>query len=219
MKNQNSSQISYVALDFGGVIAEEGFREGLHSIAKRAGLPPYDFFELAARLIYDCGYVKGKIVEHDYWELLREQTGIQGTDEALRSEILGRFTLRSWMLDAVRNLRKSGLKVAMLSDQTQWLDELDAQDHFFGEFDVIFNSFHLGITKKDPAIFDLVASHFSAEASKFLFVDDNPGNVQMAVSCGFNAFVFTEKKEFFHNLSEFGLTLTSIHRDLESRDG
>jgi HAD superfamily hydrolase (TIGR01509 family) len=207
MKKQDSYQIAYVVLDFGGVIAEEGFREGLYAIGKQAGLSPEDFFELAARLIYDCGYVKGKFAEHDYWELLREKTGIQGTDEALRREILERFTLRSWIFDAVRKLRKSGLTVAVLSDQTQWLDELDAQHRFLREFDVVFNSYHLGITKKDPAIFDLVASHFSAEPSKFLFVDDNPGNVQMAVSRGFNAFVFTDKKGFFNSLSEFGLRL------------
>ncbi|AFM23896.1 HAD family hydrolase [Desulfomonile tiedjei] len=207
MKKQNLYEIAYVVLDFGGVIAEEGFKDGLYAIAKQAGLPPEDFFGLAARLIYDCGYVKGKFAEHDYWALLREKTGIQGTDEALRREILERFILRSWVLDAVRKLRKSGLTVAVLSDQTQWLDELDAQHRFFREFDVVFNSYHLGMTKKDPAIFDFVASHFSAEPSKFLFVDDNPGNVQMAISRGFNAFVFTDKKGFINSLGEFGLTL------------
>ncbi len=48
------------------------------------------------------------------------------------------------MFDIVKKLRGSGIGVAILKDQTNWLDELNERYDFFKLFDVIYNSYHLG---------------------------------------------------------------------------
>lgn len=192
-------------MDYGGVLAEEGFREGLKAIGRLNGLSPDEFFEAGAALVYESGYVVGASDEAAYWNLLRDRTGIKGTDEQLRREILDRFVLREWVAPIVRRLKEQGLKVAILSDQTQWLNELDARDGFFKEFDAVFNSFYLGKGKKDPEVFLEVAAALGMKPSELVFVDDNPGNVERARSKGLNGIVFTDRASFLDQLREFGL--------------
>ncbi|MBI5249045.1 MAG: HAD family phosphatase [Desulfomonile tiedjei] len=205
MKNINPMEIKGVLLDYGGVLAEEGFREGLKALAVENGLSPDDFFETATDAVYESGYVVGASEELAYWDLLRDETGIRGSDEHFRKQILDRFVLRSWMIQVVRSLKKIGAKVAILSDQTQWLDELDARDGFFREFDAVFNSFHLGRGKRDPKIFSEVAAELGIEPAQLVFVDDNRGHVERARSQGLNAILFTDRESFLAQLRELGL--------------
>ncbi len=205
MRHVSNLHIKGVLLDYGGVLAEEGFREGLKAIGRLNGLSPDEFFEAGAALVYESGYVVGASDEAAYWNLLRDRTGIKGTDEQLRREILDRFVLREWMAPIVLRLKEQGLKVAILSDQTQWLNELDARDGFFKEFDAIFNSFYMGKGKKDPAVFLEVSATLGMQPSELVFVDDNPGNVERARSKGLNGIVFTDEASFLAELHESGL--------------
>ncbi len=55
--------IRWVLFDFGGVIAEEGFREGLKAIAADNGLDGDLFVSIAGELMYKTGYVLGEVVD------------------------------------------------------------------------------------------------------------------------------------------------------------
>ena len=54
-------------------------------------------------------------------------TGVRGEDAYLRDQVLSRFVLRPAMIELVRALRRKGVITTILSDQTDWLDKLDAQ--------------------------------------------------------------------------------------------
>jgi putative hydrolase of the HAD superfamily len=179
-----------VLFDYGGVLAEEGFRKGLHAIARKNGLDPDGFFLRASDAIYDTGYITGRGTEADYWESLRRATGIRGTDEELTGEILPRFILRPAMIDAVRQVRRKGYIVAIASDQVDWLERLDGRDHFYREFDRVFNSYRLGKGKRDATFFDDVSNALALAPGDLLFLDDNPGHVERAASRGVHAMVF-----------------------------
>jgi putative hydrolase of the HAD superfamily len=200
-----SSPIQAILFDFGGVLADEGFREGLMAIARANGLPEQEFFQKATERVYETGYVVGKTDEASYWADLRQSTGIDGSDQSLRSEILSRFLLRSWMIEVVKALKARGFIVAVLSDQTQWLDELDLQHGFFQHFDKVFNSYHMGKGKKDPTIFREVVASLNVEPSAALFIDDNPGNVTRAKSEGLHAILYRDKDSFMAELRQYGL--------------
>jgi putative hydrolase of the HAD superfamily len=201
--NRIRAQVKVILFDYGGVLAEEGFREGLMAIARSNGLSPQDFFEMATSAVYESGYVVGTATEHSYWDLLRQRSGIRQSDDDLRKEILERFVLRPWMLDVVRDLRRRCYFVGILSDQTQWLDELDDRDHFFAEFDVVFNSYHLGRGKKDPKVFDDVAERLGVSMSEILFIDDNEGHIERARSRGLQTILFRGKESFLREIDEF----------------
>jgi HAD superfamily hydrolase (TIGR01509 family) len=197
--------IKAVLFDFGGVLSEEGFREGLTAIGRAARLSPEAFFEMAAAAVYDSEYVLGKADEGAYWGMVRQRTGIKGSDAQFRREILERFRLRPWMLEIVRRLRDRGYIVGILSDQSQWLDELDDRDDFFKEFHEIFNSYHLGKGKKDPSLFPEIAAKLGVKGSEILFIDDNEGNVERAGTQGWNTILYRNREDFLEKMTDYGL--------------
>jgi putative hydrolase of the HAD superfamily len=195
--------IKAVICDFGGVLAEEGFKQGLKAIAKEKGLDPEDFYEVAGELVYQMGYVMGSSDEHSYWDAVREKTGVRGDDKEFREEILKRFKLRPDLMEVVEKIRSSGLIVAILSDQTNWLDELDQRTPFHHHFDYVFNSFHLEKTKRDPSIFRDICAVLGIQPEEGLFVDDNLENIERAASQGLRTIHFKSVREFKKEIKRF----------------
>jgi putative hydrolase of the HAD superfamily len=189
-----------VIFDFGGVIAEEGFKEGIKEIARRHGKNPDAFQRQAMDLVYESGYITGRRREADFWEIMRQRTGITWSDADLRDEILRRFVVRPRMIGAVRSLRMMGYRTALLSDQTDWLDRLDERYGFFREFDRVFNSYYLGKGKRDPTIFDDAVRALDVVARAALFLDDDEDNARRAAERGLQAVLFRDEGSFLDGL-------------------
>ena len=188
--------IKAVLFDFGGVLAEEAFKQGLMIVAKRDGLDPDRFFETARDLIYKIGYVSGTSDEPTFWKGLRNLTGIKETDEELREEILSRFTVRPGMISYADRLRSSSLVVAILSDQTDWLDEINRRTPFYHYFDYVFNSFYLKKTKRDVSIFRDVCSRLGFPPGEVLLIDDSADNIKRASGEGLKTILFRDLDQF-----------------------
>jgi len=202
MIGMNQCRVQVIFFDFGGVIAEEGYRNGLYAIAEENGLDPKDFAYIARALLHTTGYILGKSDEAFYWQALRKQTGIRGSDQQFRQHILKRFILRDWMMDLIDDLRPN-VRLAVLSDQTNWLDELDVQYGLFRHFEHIFNSFHMRKSKHDASLFDDVLSIMHVESDQALFVDDTLGHVQRARGRGLYAIHFTDRNTFIEQLRNY----------------
>jgi putative hydrolase of the HAD superfamily len=171
--------IRAIILDFGGVVAEEGFQQGLYAIADRFGQDRNSFFKLATEDVYNTGYVTGTT----------------------------RFIPRKWMLGAIDSIQKQGVITAILSDQSNWLDRLNEQYHFFQYFDAVFNSYHLGKTKRDPSIFDDTLQALQVKAGEALFVDDNPGHIERAQAKGLQTHLYIDQESFLSCLAGLGIKL------------
>jgi putative hydrolase of the HAD superfamily len=177
---ERTCSIDLILFDFGGVLADEGFKNGLFFIAQHNGLDPDPFLHKAYDITFNQGFVLGNADEKEFWQDLREHTGIQGSDQELRNEILSRFTLREWILEIIKRLHNDSLLLAILSDQTNWLDELNAQYDFFKLFDRVFNSYHLGKCKRDVSLFEDVLGEMGVRAERSLFIDDTMENIERA---------------------------------------
>jgi putative hydrolase of the HAD superfamily len=199
----NASMIKTILFDFGGVLAEEGFREGLKAIAKNNGLAPDEFFKTADDLIYKTGYVTGMSEEAVFLNALRETTGIKESNEELRREILSRFILRPEVIAYVDRLRSAGFITAILSDQTNWLEELNRQTPFFQHFDYVFNSYRLKKGKRDSSIFRDVCAAIRVQPEEAVFVDDNMNNITRASGERLNAIHFQGINELITELEKY----------------
>jgi len=197
--------IRVVIFDFGGVIADEGFKLGLRSLARSSGLDEADLEAKVRNLIYASGYINGQISEADFWRQVREGTGLRTSDSEMREAILSRFVIRPHMLSCVEQLRSGGRQVVILSDQTNWLDELNERDGFFGKFDVVLNSYYLGINKRDPEIFVAVRNGLFVYPQQILFVDDDAGNTERARAKGLNVIHYTGRQAFAMQIAALGV--------------
>lgn len=191
-----------ILFDFGGVIAEEGFKEGLRAIAVKNRLAEETFIRTAFDTIYATGYVLGQAPEAAFWASLREQTGLRGEDMDLRQEILSRFIVRQWVLELAEGLNRQGIRTGILSDQTDWLDVLNDRYDFFRRFDVVFNSYRLGDGKRNPDFFDAIAKTLAVQAESILFIDDDAGNCDRARQRGWQAIQYIERSDFLEQLGK-----------------
>ena len=188
--------IKAVIFDFGGVLSEEGFRNGLKAIGTKHGINPDGLFTTAEELIYKTGYIIAACDESYFWHALREKTGINESDNELREEILIRFSIRPEMIQYVKKLKSCGMITAILSDQTNWLDEIDSREHFFRYFDYVYNSFHLKKSKKDASVFLDTCKAIVFKPEEMLFVDDNIENVNRASYEGLKTIHFENMNRF-----------------------
>jgi putative hydrolase of the HAD superfamily len=191
-----------VIFDFGGVLAEEGFLEGLKAIGRKAGLDAGEFSRMADALIISTGYVTGRVPEAAYWDAIRKKTGITASDDELRAEILTRFVLRPEVLDCVRNVREAGYVTAILSDQTNWLEEMDARTPFLHLFDFVFNSYIMKKSKQDVSVFTDVCNVMGVSPEEALFIDDRPGNLERAGKARLETVLFETSADLRRYLEE-----------------
>jgi HAD superfamily hydrolase (TIGR01509 family) len=196
-------ELKAVLFDFGGVIAEEGFWEGIQTIGKEHGLDPDAFFQMVDALIYETGYLIGKADEASFWNEVRKNAGISCTDAELRTEILKRFVLRQEMITSVDLLRSKGLIIAMLSDQTNWLEEIDQDTGLFRHFDRVFNSYRTHKSKRDMSVFRNVCSELGVMTGETLFIDDNIDHIKRAREQGLQTIHFTNIEDYRMKIGPF----------------
>ena len=194
--------IRAVLFDYGGVIAEEGFYNGLVDLAEKQSLDARSMPEEGMKAVYDSGFVLGHGTAADFLALLRKRTGLEGDDDFLTDRIFVGFQIRHWVVELVRRLRSKGYVVGILSDQTHWLNELDSRDHFYHEFDHIYNSYDLGKGKSDPSLFTDVVNSLKLQPAEVLFIDDNTKHVQIARKMGLRAILYVDHEGLVSELED-----------------
>jgi putative hydrolase of the HAD superfamily len=195
--------VKAILFDFGGVLAEEGFRQGLEAIARQESRDPGDFFRQGEALIYSTGYVLGRSDESHFWRALRTETGIRMDEADMHRAVLDRFLLRPGMISLAKNLKEKGYCIGILSDQTDWLEKLDRKLGIYQHFDRVYNSFRLHKSKRDPAWFTEISSDLGLAPSEVLFTDDNEANIARAAAMGFKAILFRHEEQFKKDLAQY----------------
>jgi len=198
-----SCSVQWILFDFGGVIAEEGFVAGLKTLARRSGADPEEAVAAGHRLVYSTGYLLGKSEESAFWEAMRREAGLAGTEDEMRETVLAAFQIRPRMLDLVRRIRERGGLAGILSDQVDWLDALDERNDFYPLFNRVFNSFHIGRSKRDEGTFRYVSEQLGTNPENILFIDDSRDHVERARSEGMHAIRFSGPDELLRDMDPF----------------
>ena len=198
----SGKQISVVLFDFGGVLAEEGFRDGLVALAKEQDLDISAMLAEGTKAVYDSGFVLGRGTAADFWALMRERTSLVGDDDALTDRILSGFVIRPSIIKQVQELREQGYVTGILSDQTDWLDTLNKKYCFFDAFDQVFNSYYMGKGKQDSTLFTDVSMKLGKSPAEILFIDDDAGNVIRARDKGMQTLHYVDMESFLLELKQ-----------------
>ena len=83
------------------------------------------------------------------------------------------------------------------------LDEINAATRVFDNFAVVFNSFYLGKSKHDAAIFTDVTRGLFLFPQQALFIDDQQGNVERARSRGLHAIRYRDREQFLAEITTY----------------
>ena len=198
----SNHSIKAVLLDYGGVIADEGFQNGLRLMAREQCIDEDTMMNVARSAVYDSGFILGWCTEDEFWKWMREGSGLKGSDDELTKRILDGFVLRPWMIAWLQQLNTQGYITGILSDQSHWLDWLNERDHFFEFFDHVFNSCHMGEGKRNQALFPDIAEQLALSPNEILLVDDIKSNVTRAQAAGWQTIHYVDKVDFLETIDK-----------------
>ena len=114
--------------------------------------------------------------------------------------MLAASRVRPWQLALAARLATAGHVTAVLSDHTDWLDEIEHAQPFAHAFGRVFNSYYLGACKRETAAFTAVLEALDVAPAQAVFIDDNPDNVARAAALGITGIVYREREAFVADL-------------------
>lgn len=192
--------IKAVIFDFGGVILAPLSEEHLDGWARRLGLTRAT---LEGALWGEAwrALEGGQIDNATYYRHVAK--ALRLPDLATVERFLSEFYADEWlfpeMLDLVERLRQTGrIKVALLTNACIGQDEVMRRKWGLdprATFDLYVNSAEVGLTKPDPAIFELALARLGVSPGEAIFIDDSAANVQAAANLGIHAIHLASAEE------------------------
>jgi putative hydrolase of the HAD superfamily len=184
--------------DYGGVLVRNQTDADQALLAKLAGMPQEEFSERYWSLRVD--YDKDLLTGAEYWQSVAQPSGSvltpQTVDKLTEADTDTWMRFDSVMWDWIRELRKSGKRVAMLSNMPRDLGEAlkhdtDRMDYF----DYVTLSYELRSAKPEPAIYENCLEGIGTAPEKTIFFDDRIANVQGAEMLGMKAVQFLDRDD------------------------
>ena len=171
-------------LDYGGVLTTSPF-VSFEAFCAAEGLAPDTVRErfrsdpeaqaLLARL--ETGELTSTEFEPRFAAMLEVES------DRLLDRLFGGMAPDVEMIDGIRGLRGTGVKLGLLSNSVGAAAVYD--DALLEElFDAWVISSEVGLRKPDPAIYELAAARLGLAAEACVFVDDLPGNLKPARALG-----------------------------------
>lgn len=204
-----------VIFDFDGVIAEQGFRCALVAATGSSEVDMPDLRREGMIALLKSGYVTGTGSEAAFARIFSQRTGRHLDVDRLRDVIVNRSVVRPWMLALSEGLQGAGFTTAVLTDHTDWLDDIERRSPFQHAFGHVFNSYSLGECKAQADVFATVVGRLGVPGQAAIFIDDNPANVARARSKGLAGIVYTERAQLLAELGAIlGPAFDSVARSL-----
>lgn len=178
-------KINHILFDVGGVLTF---------------LPKFDFFKIDEKFSLDRGQAES--IFHDCFKVQTDNKDIDvemyfnenysqyisfNNYQEMLNEIYGGEKLNIELVSWIREYENRYSFSVLLNNSAVLNDLLREKFQIYGDFDNIFNSAEIGLTKLDPKIFNFVLNELAVPAAQRLFIDDRLDNVGSACSVGFNA--------------------------------
>lgn len=189
--------------DYGGVLVGHQAEADQERLAKLAGIPKSRFFELywKDRLAYD----RGDLSRAEYWQALAAGAGTSFCEGVI--DELAETDVQSWMeFDApmwawISELRRAGMRVAMLSNMPRDLGEaLRTRTDRLQAFDHVTLSYQVRSAKPDPGPYEDCLRGLGTRPEETVFFDDKLPNVDAAERLGIRAIQFTDRSQALRQL-------------------
>jgi len=192
--------IEFVYFDLGNVLASFDVERACQNVAQRWNVDP----AIVRQTLWASGaqdrFEHGHVDDEAFAAIAREGLGL-GLELAPTKELLDllsdMFEPVAEMEKLVDDVRHSGTKLGILSNTCaahwRWILECDYPS-LRGPFHQVVLSYELGVMKPNLAIYQAAEESAAVEPDAILFLDDRADNVAAALSCGWQACLFTDAK-------------------------
>jgi putative hydrolase of the HAD superfamily len=145
----------------------------------------------------------GRKTADGYWREIGPALGLHAAEEidAFRRRYQADETINTGVVELIRRLH-GRYKLAVLSNSPPGLVRWLADWEILDLFDVVICSGDEGITKPDPAIFELALERLDVAPEEAVFIDDYPDHVEAARSLGLHGILFTTAEALTSELND-----------------
>ncbi|HUA18711.1 MAG TPA: HAD family phosphatase [Bryobacteraceae bacterium] len=193
-----------VIFDYGNVLCGPQPPADVEALAAILDLPSGTFTEMYWR--FRVSYDAAELDPATYWRTVANASSRAVTSAQI--DRLNELDGLSWCHPApvmpqwARDIRREGLRTALLSNMPVTVRQAVEQSGWLPEFDVRTFSCEVGVCKPAPEIYRHCLNELGYAASEVLFLDDRPGNVRGAEAAGMYALLFTSPEQAAAELDE-----------------
>ncbi|MCR4327316.1 MAG: HAD-IA family hydrolase [Nanoarchaeota archaeon] len=123
------------------------------------------------------------------------------------SAYTNKYLENTFLLDLVKNLKKKGFKVAVLSDQWHLSSPSLIPKKFYRIFNPVVVSCDVGTRKPNLDIYKILLKKLKVLPKEVLFIDDRPWNLPPAEKLGIKTIHFKGNSNIKKRLKEFGIVI------------
>lgn len=157
----------------------------------RQGVPLLEIFE------------KGKVSEKKFWQdFLAGLNIFYRNTRRLHNIVIDQFKPIEETIKITKKSRKK-FTVGLLSNQTDWIDELEEKYHFRKMFDFVIISKEVKCRKPEKEIFDILIKKSKVKPNRILFIDDMKEYQEVVGSLGINFIYYQNLEKLKSDLRKF----------------
>ncbi len=201
--------IRAICFDLDGVYFTPQGKKSFHTaLSTEYGADPAVVDELMYKSPEMAQLVRGQISSEQFWDRVREITGITATDEELTNRWIQDYEIDENVRKAVLEAKKQGYITCVCTNNNGIrLPALEKKFHFMNDFDVIVSSHEVGHTKPSKEIFETLLQKLNVKPEELIYSDDNPERLQGAKDLGIQTFVYHNFEQFLEELERVGVKL------------
>ena len=164
--------IKAVIFDFGGVV-KHSYKRGLKRLAGAYRISEKRLLEVFHQF-YDI-FWRGLITEDEFWLRLSKTLGKPvppNKHKLWREDYEKGFYIYPQIVSLVKELKKKGIKTAILSNTIKPFMEVINKHRGYQGFDVLVLSCEVGLLKPEREIYLLTAQKLNVKPEECIFIDD-----------------------------------------------
>lgn len=204
--------IETVIFDFGNVIAHFDYRIAADRLAEPLGTSGERLMEKATSLGFRSllmDFESGRIGPEAFVAELKSRLELPQDPARIMADWADIFTANEPVHALAHELRDGGVKLVLGSNT----NAIHAA-HFVRQFDSLLSRFEslvcsheVGAMKPASAFYDRCVAVSGSPASRCVFIDDMPENVEGAIAAGLQALLYQEHGKLRHDLRRLGLPI------------
>ena len=198
-----NSRVKAVVFDLDGVYFESGTNNFMASLKRFYGLTQRQIEDIYLNSREIKQFKRGEITSREFWGFAIQKWNLEATQSELVAMMLSGYNVREETQRYVENLRASGVKTAIctnnFSDRMEGLKEKFSLDKYF---DSIVASYEIGTAKPCSGIFNHLADELNLMPNEIVMSDDRESNVVALQELGFNAFLYEDWKGFVEKIDK-----------------
>lgn len=161
--------------------------------------------------------VRGQIRPEEFWQSLRDKTGITATDKELTERWVKDYEVDEKVKDAVISAKRQGYITCVCTNNNAIrLPILVERFRLNDLFDNIVSSHNVKHCKPEKEIFEALVTGARVKPEELVYSDDNPDRLKGAEELGIKTFQFHNFEQFLSKLNEFGVNLGSVESELKN---